>query len=218
MARELADQGFHLQVVSASGDVGRDTETVATVIEAAPDRIQVRVAGQARFDFESARRFCLALEDLDVECLIDPLAEDRLDALASLTRHSSVPIAVSQSVTGPRAVMAAARSGAAQHASVNANRAGGLTAARNCAVVADAAGMSASLSSPPSVGIAMAAMVQMAAATTCLVGGNECVYHQLRDDVLAEPIEIIDGMIALPPSAGLGVQVDRAKVDAYQAR
>jgi L-alanine-DL-glutamate epimerase-like enolase superfamily enzyme len=201
--------------VSASGAVEEDAETVAAVIEAAPDRIQVRVAGHARFDLESARQLCLAIEDIGVECLIDPLADDRLDSLASLTRHSSVPIAVCHAVTGPRAVMAAARSGAAKHVIVDPTSTGGLTAARKCTVVADAAGMSASLSLPPSVGVSVTAMAQLAAATACLSSGNECDYHQLKDNVLAEQIEIIDGMIAVPAGPGLGIQVERTKLDMY---
>jgi L-alanine-DL-glutamate epimerase-like enolase superfamily enzyme len=216
LARELADQGFHLQVVSGTGDAERDAETVAAVAEAAPDRIGVRVAGNCRFDLDSARRLCLALEEIGVDCLIDPLDEARLDALASLARHSSVPIAVCRTVTGPRAMMAAVRTGAARSVVIDPTRVGGLTTARKCAVVADAAGMTASLTSPPSLGPALAAMVQLAAATTCLSGGNECDYHQLQDDVLCDPMEIIDGMIALPPGPGLGVQVDRGKIDRYQ--
>jgi L-alanine-DL-glutamate epimerase-like enolase superfamily enzyme len=216
MARELADQGFHRQVVSATGNVDIDVETVAAVMEAAPDRVEVRVAGNGTFELEEARRFCLALEEVGVECLIDPLREGGLAALASLVRHSSVPIASRRAIDGPRSVMAAARSGAAGGVVVDPNCVGGLSSARKCAVVAEAAGMTASLSSPPSMGVAVAALAQLAAATTCLAGGNECDYHQLKDDVLIEPIEIVDGMIALPPGPGLGIQVDRAKLEMYQ--
>jgi L-alanine-DL-glutamate epimerase-like enolase superfamily enzyme len=218
MARELADQGFHLQVVPASGNVEQDVETVAAVTEAAPDRVEVRVAGHARFDAESARALCLALEDVGVASLIDPLRESRFDTLAALARQSTVPIAVRRAITGPPAVMSAARSGAAKRIVVDPARAGGLGAARKCAFVAEAAGLSTSLGSPPSAGIALAATAQLAAATLCLAGGNECDYHQLSDDVLCEPFEIIDGMITVPTGPGLGVQVDRGKIDLYQPR
>jgi len=216
LARELADQGFHLQVVSGTGDPQRDAETVVAVSEAAPDRIGVRVAGNGRFDLDSARQLCLALEEIGVECLIDPLDASRLDELAALARHSSVPVAVCRAIRSPRAMMAAVRAGAAGAVVIDPTRVGGLTTARKCAVVADAASMSASLTSPPSVGPALAAMVQMAAATTCLSGGYECDYQQLQEDVLCDPLEIVDGMIAVPSAPGLGVQVDRGKLDNFQ--
>jgi len=55
LVRELADQDFYLQIVSGTGDTERDVETVAAVAEAAPERIGVRVAGNWRFDLDSAR-------------------------------------------------------------------------------------------------------------------------------------------------------------------
>jgi len=68
----------------------------------------------------------------------------------------------------------------------------------------------------PSLGIATAAMLQLAAATVAFSGSNECGHHQLHDDLLTEPLEIVDGMIAVPQAPGLGIEVDRAKVERYQ--
>ena len=55
-----------------------------------------------------------------------------------------------------------------------------------------------------------------AAAVSAFSSGNEIASRQLRDTVLAEPLEIVDGMMAVPQSPGLGVAVDRAKVEKYQ--
>jgi len=82
--------------------------------------------------------------------------------------------------------------------------------------VADAGGVSAVLGSGPSLGIATAAMLQLAAATPIFSGPSECACHQLKDHVLSEPLEIVDGMMAVPQAPGLGVEVDRAKVERYQ--
>ena len=54
------------------------------------------------------------------------------------------------------------------------------------------------------------------ASTPAFAGRNESAYHQLEDDLLSEPLEIVDGMITVPEAPGLGVQVDRAKVEQYQ--
>lgn len=92
-----------------------------------------------------------------------------------------------------------------------------MTAARKCAAVAEAAGARASLGCGPSPGLGAAAMLQLVAATPALASCNECGYHQLRDDVLCERLEIIDGMMTVPQGPGLGVTVDRAKIDRYHA-
>ena len=88
--------------------------------------------------------------------------------------------------------------------------------ARECAAVAKAGGIPASLGGGPALGVATAAMLQLAASTPAFLGQNESEYHQLQDDLLVEPLEIVDGMITVPQAPGLGVEVDRAKVERYQ--
>ena len=56
-------------------------------------------------------------------------------------------------------------------------------------------------------------MLHLAAATPALSGCNESAYHQLRDDVLVEPLQIDGGMMMVPQGPGLGVEVDRAKIE-----
>jgi glucarate dehydratase len=59
-------------------------------------------------------------------------------------------------------------------------------------------------------------MLQLAASTPAFSSCNECAYHQLQDDLLTEPLEILDGMITVPQAPGLGVEVDRGKLERYQ--
>jgi len=218
VAREMAEHGFHAQIVTATGNPNSDAALVRAVAEAAADRAEVRVDGAGRYDVDSARRLCSMIEDDDVRFLLDPLPGGNLEGIASLARLTSVPLAISQPVTRPKDVMAAARAGAGRFVVVDPARVAGLSNARKSAVVADAAGMSASLGGRPSVGVAVAATVQLAAACPCFASGNECSYHQLKDDVLADPLQIIDGLMAVPQTPGLGVRVDRAKLERYQAR
>ena len=61
----------------------------------------------------------------------------------------------------------------------------------------------------------VAAALHLASATPTLSGANESAYHQLQDDVLAEPLELLGGMMTVPQGPGLGIDVDRAKVEQY---
>ena len=76
--------------------------------------------------------------------------------------------------------------------------------------------MPAMLDCGDSAGIAAAAMLQLAAATPSLASANECGYPLLKEDVLAEPLELIDGLVTVPQGPGLGVQVDRARLERFQ--
>ncbi len=213
LARELTDQGFHSLIVTATGNPAVDSQTVTNIIEAVGDRAEIYLDGAERFSIESARSLCSELPEGSVRFFIDPLPAGRPGEFASLSRQVSLPIAMSAGIKSPRDVMTAVRAGAASCIVIDPSRVGGLLASRECAAVAAAAGLSVSLSAGRSLGPGAAAMLQLAASTPALAMSNECNHHQLHDDVLAAPLEIVDGMANLPQSPGLGVEVDRKKVE-----
>lgn len=216
VARELAEQGFHCQIVTSCGRMEADLEAVRTVRESVGDRAELRFDGARRYDEESARELCRELESEEVQFVFDPLDTPELYRLASLGRQTSVPLGAWRAICGPGDVLGAIRSGAAGYVVVDLRRVGGLVPARKCAAVAEAAGVTAVLGGGPSLGIGTAAMLQLAAAIPTFSSSNECASLQLRDDLLTEPLEIIDGMIPVPQAPGLGIEVDRAKVERYQ--
>jgi L-alanine-DL-glutamate epimerase-like enolase superfamily enzyme len=216
LAREWAQQGFHSQILACSGRPGEDVQTVVAVREATGDRVELRLDGAEGYDLQTARDLCADLEYARLQFFLDPLAAATLHEVAALGRQTSVPLGVCRAIHEPADVLALVRSGAGRFAAFAMEHLGGLAAARKCAAVAEAAGVRASLCCGPSPGLAVAAMLHLAAATPALGGCNECSYHQLEDDLLREPLEIIDGMITLPQGPGLGVNVDRAKIERYQ--
>ncbi|MFH1921516.1 MAG: mandelate racemase/muconate lactonizing enzyme family protein [Planctomycetota bacterium] len=216
LARELAEQGFHWQILNSCGEPKRDLETLEAVGQAAGDRIELRFDAAASYDMETARELVAELEGNALQFMLDPLRTGDLDEIAALRRQTSVPLAVWRSIRGPADVLALVRSGAAPFVVVDIGLVGGIARARECAAIARAGGVSASLGGGSSAGIAVAAMLQLAAGTPVFSSCNECGYPQRQDDVLTQPLEILDGMITVPQAPGLGVTVDRAKVEQYQ--
>jgi L-alanine-DL-glutamate epimerase-like enolase superfamily enzyme len=216
LAREFAKQGFHAQIMTSWGHPEKDLETLAAVREATSDRVELRLDAAACYDADTARELCAELEAHAVQFLLDPFPTDELDQVASLRRQTSVPLAVWRAIRSPADLLALVRCGAAPFAVVDLQRVGGIVSAQKCAAIAEAAGISASLASEPSVGIGAAAMLQLAASTPAFSNCNECACQQLQDDLLTKPLEILDGMIAVPQAPGLGVEVDRAKLERYQ--
>ncbi len=212
----MAEQGFHCQVIASSGRGDVDLQAIRAVRESVGDRAELRFDAAGRYDMDAARDLCRELEAEDLQFVLDPLDTDDLHSIASLGRQTSVPLAVWRAIGGPADVLASVRCAAARFLVVDLRRVGGLIPARKCATLAEAAGMAALLGGGPSLGIGTAAMLQLAAATPAFSGCNECAYSQLADDLLAEPLEVVDGMIAVPASPGLGVDVDRAKLERYQ--
>lgn len=214
-AREIAGQGFHAQIITACGEAELDRQIVTAVRESVGDRVQLRLDAQASYTLDAVRDLCAALEPDPLLLVLDPLATRELYTVASLRRQTRVQIGVWRAVRRPADVLAMVRSGAADCLVVDLEQLGGISPARTCAQIADAAGVAILSGGRPSLGIATAAMLHLAAATPSLSGANESAYHQIRDDVLVEPLTVVGGMMIVPEGPGLGIEVDRAKLDRY---
>jgi L-alanine-DL-glutamate epimerase-like enolase superfamily enzyme len=214
-AREMAAQGFACHVLASAGRADLDGQRIAAVREALGDRLELRFDGQSCHAPETARDLCGDIEDQGIRFFLDPLTGTDFQAMAALGRQTRVPLAISRSLRRPSDVFSAARSAAAQVVVLDPERMGGLAPTRAAVAVASAAGMSVVLGGRPSLGIGTAAMLHLAAAMPALAGANESAYPQLPDDILAEPLEIMHGMMSVPRGAGLGVEVERAKVERH---
>ncbi len=215
-ALELLHQGFDTQILSSSGQVERDADSVRLLNELSRGRIRLRLDGAGLFSWESCRQISELLEDQGLECFIDPLRDFDLAQMASLGRQTELPLAAWRSVNNPKDVMAIVRAGAARMVVIELQRVGGILPARYCAAVARSGGLEVALASGPSLGIAAAALLHLAAASPVFAGCNECGYFSIRDDVLARPLERVQGLGRIPLEPGFGITVDRNKLEAIQ--
>ena len=213
-ARELAEQGYRDLVVGSSGSIDEDLATLAAVREMTGQRCGLEFDAGGRYEVSEALSLGSRL-DAGVRHLIDPLPGGQPHGLVHLQRQLGVGLAVCACIASPADVLTAAAAPAAA-VLVDIGRVGGLLPARKCGAVAEAAGLPASLSSGPRLGIGMAAMLHVAASTPGFSSGNACGHHQLLDDILVEPLEPVAGMLAVPQGPGLGVEIDRTKVERYQ--
>jgi glucarate dehydratase len=179
--------------------------------------VQFRIDGHARYSHAEADWLCARLERHSVQLVLDPLAGCEWTKVAQLHKRSVVPIGLFGCVRSAADVAAAARFGAAGHVVIDPVRVGGLARARDCAAVAQAAGLAATLQTERTTGLALAACLQLAAATPGLSGPLGSSYPMLHDDILVEGVRMVDGMLVVPSLPGLGVEVDRDKLDRYQA-
>jgi len=81
--------------------------------------------------------------------------------------------------------------------------------------ICDTFGLGLSQHSDPHLGISLAAMVQLAAATPNLSYACDTHWPWRTEDVLAgEPLTFAGGAIRVPDGPGLGVELDRDKLGA----
>ena len=73
VARELAEQGFHSQIVTAEGQIESDAAAAYDAAEAAGERAEVQLDGAGRYQLSTARELCARLSEEHVSLLLDPL-------------------------------------------------------------------------------------------------------------------------------------------------
>jgi len=204
------------QIITSSGIVATDLKLVAAVRDASGDRVQFRLDAHRAYDIAQGRELCTSLEPGSVQCVVDPLASGEPHVLAPLRNVSSVPLAVSSSITTPADIVELRAADAASLVLVDPVVVGGLLRARECAAVAQAAGLAASLTVEGTSGLALAATLQLASATPGFDSGHQSSFPQLQDDILTEPLPMADGLLRVPAAPGFGVDVDRDKLELYQ--
>ncbi len=214
-AHETADTGIRVVIAPAVGRIDDDLDRLAAVLEAVNKHASVRADARGLFDSERAIDLASHSTAAGLEYLIDPVADAR-EGMAAVRRAARVPLAAARDVHAPADVLSHARQGAVALVDIDPARVGGPLAARECAAVAGAAGLAASCGGGPALGIATALRLQLAAATPAFNHAHESAYHELLDDVLTEPLEIVDGMFVTPQGPGLGVEVSRAKLERFQ--
>ncbi|MCE5268997.1 MAG: mandelate racemase/muconate lactonizing enzyme family protein [Planctomycetaceae bacterium] len=216
ISRELADQGFHTQTILTGGRPDEDVKTIAGIRELVGDRIELRLDAQGRFGFDDAMELCAGLEEQRMQFVIDPLVAGECHSMAALGRQTSAPLCLWRVIQTPADTLAAVRCNAAPFVVIDLEQVGGIVPARACAAVAAAAGVSPLLGGHPSLGIATAAMLHVAAATAAFSTANEMASQQSREVVLKRPFEVTDGMISVPEGHGLGIEIDRTILERLQ--
>ena len=94
---------------------------------------------------------------------------------------------------------------------------GGLRATQRLAGICETYGVGLSMHSNSHLGISLAAMVQVAAATPQLAYASDThTPWQLGVDVVTAPLSIVDGAVAVPDGPGLGVELDPEIVARYR--
>jgi muconate cycloisomerase len=117
----------------------------------------------------------------------------------------------------------------AQIVSIYTTKPGGLYKAMEVAAVCRAAGIVCNVNGSVETGIGNLANIHLAAAAaavtlSCVVpvstptawqrGQIGGIYY--RDDLIAEPMQLVDGAIEVPTGPGMGIDVDLDKIETYR--
>lgn len=220
------EAGFSMMKVKLGYGVDDDVacmEAIGRAIQGKPVRLMVDT--NHAYGRADALRLGRALEDYDLRWYEEPVAPEDVAGYVEMRQKLAIPIAGGENehtLYGFRQFLGA---GAVDIAQPDLGSCGGISAARHIVALSQSHGVQVN----PHVwgsAIAQAASLQLLAAVPVAhhsLFAEEPILefdrssHPFRTQLITRPIEQKDGWVEIPAGPGLGVEVDRAVLEAYRA-
>ena len=220
------EAGFTLMKVKLGYGVDDDIavmQAIARAIQGKP--IGLMIDTNHGYGRAEALRLGRALADYNLRWYEEPVAPEDIEGYAEMRARLTMPIAGGENehtLYGFRQLLAA---GALDIAQPDLGSCGGISAGRHIAALAQAHGV---LVNPHVWGsaIAQAASLQFIAALPVAhhslfaqqpVLEYDRSSHPFREQLVAEPLRLVDGWVEIPARPGLGVEINRDVLEKYRA-
>ena len=166
----------------------------------------LRIDPMGAWTVPTARRMAYEMRDL-LEYLEDP--SPGMNGMAELAQDCPLPLATNLVVVQTDQLFEAKSRNAVQIVLSDHHYWRGMTGAAELGRICAAAGMGVSMHSNSHLGISLAAMVHVAAATPTLTYDSDTHYSWTRDEVIkGGKVAFVDGTLTVPTAPGLGVELD----------
>ncbi|WAX98316.1 mandelate racemase (plasmid) [Aminobacter sp. NyZ550] len=229
-AAKLAAEGIKTIKVKIGVDPARDVKMVAAVREAAGEAMEICVDANEGYKTPGeAVQTVRQMEKYRLKYVEQPVMG--IERIAEVGRRIDAPVMADESAWNAHDAIQIIQNGGIQIVSIYTTKAGGLYKAMEVGAVCRAAGIICNVNGSIETGIGNLANVQVAAASpaatlSCVIpistpaeaqhGQVGGIYY--KDDLLVEPMQVLDGAVVVPSGPGMGIDVDLAKVEKYRVR
>lgn len=229
-AAKLAAEGIRTIKVKIGVDPARDVKMVAAVREAAGEAMEICVDANEGYKTPGeAVQTVRQMEKYRLKYVEQPVMG--IERIAEVGRRIDAPVMADESAWNAHDAIQIIQNGGIQIVSIYTTKAGGLYKAMEVGAVCRAAGIICNVNGSIETGIGNLANVQVAAASpaatlSCVIpistpaeaqhGQVGGIYY--KDDLLVEPMQVVDGAVVVPSGPGMGIDVDLAKVEKYRVR
>lgn len=206
-ARRMIDE-YGFSAIKLKGGVFAPEEEMAAVeaLRAAFPDHPLRLDSNAAWTPQTSVKVAAGLEGV-LEYLEDPTPG--LDGMAEVAAQAPMPLATNMCVVAFDQLPAAVAKNSVQVVLSDHHYWGGLQRSRLLAGICDTFGLGLSMHSNSHLGISLAAMVHLAAATPNLTYACDTHWPWRHEDVVAPgALNFCDGEVQVPATPGLGVEID----------
>ncbi len=215
-ARAYKERGFRTFKLKIGYDEHLDIELTRAVREAIGPGMPLRLDVNGAWTPGTARRQCARLAQFDPAYVEQPLEHDDLEGHAHLRAATSIPIALDESAYTLNDVGNIVRAGAADVLLLDPHEAGGLWQCIKTAAVAESVGLPVTLHSGGELGLSQAAYLHLAASISNMTLAIDNEHDYLGGDIVRPGFSIEAGRMDVPIGPGLGVEVDRDALAAFE--
>jgi O-succinylbenzoate synthase len=202
-ARRFVDAGYRR--VKLKIEPGRDVHVVRAVRETFPDT-PLSVDANAAYTLDAAEPL-LALDDVGLEYIEQPLAEEDLIGHVRLQERLATPVCLDETITSATVARGAIEAGACRVINVKMGRMGGIAESVAVHEVATAAAVPLWCGGMLETGLGRAVNVALASMPGFTLPGDTSASDRYFERDLTEPFVVdADGTMAVPQGPGIGVE------------
>ena len=208
-------QGYRTFKLKGGNGFREDAARIQLLSKEFPDA-EFRLDPNQAWSFGDCVRFCEMVRACPMQYLEQPVRVQSLEEVALLRQRSSIPIALNDDCYGPWTLDAIVRANAADVAIVDLEPLGGISGLVRVAHFAETANLALTHHTGFDYGVKTAAVAHVASAMPIFRLPLDCTYMSQDDDVLTSRLEIENGELVVPSGAGLGIEIDRDKLEKYR--
>lgn len=218
-AAKATGQGFSTAYLKVGwGDPREDLDLLEAARDGGGTELKLRVDANESWSAGAAVRIIRSLDELNLELVEQPVSGRNLDALAYVRSRVGVPVLANEASWTRYDILACIRRDAADAISVDNQMDGGLLNLKRAAGICEAAALPVVKHSLGELGVAAYAAAHVIASTPNFLYANQSYASLLADDVITGGApNYVDGCLDVPTAPGIGVELDRDRVERYSA-
>lgn len=215
-ARRHLDAGFRRVKMRLGRNHEYDEGAFLAVKQEVGTTADVMVDGSMHYTVDRALELSRLLDIEGAFWFEEPFPPDALHDFAELRQRVKVPIALGENEFGVSGFGSVIRAGAADVLQPDVSRGGGVTECLRVSALAADAGLQIATHTWNDAVALVANAHMLAGIPNGLTVEVDCTGNPLIDDLLAEPLEIVEGRLRLPDAPGLGITLNEQIIERYR--
>ncbi len=217
-AVDYVEAGMKLIKMKIGLNPRQDIQNVRAVRKAIGDDIGLYVDANQGYSKTVALKTLRQLEEFYLLRIEQPISKHDIEGMAEICREIDTPIVADEAVGNVHDVFNLIRFKAADIINIKSVM-HGLSECRRIAIVCQAAGIPCYRGAMASLGICDAAEVHLVASTPNIIFPEDPGYNrpeELVDTVIKRRLEPVNGMLKVPQTPGLGVELEEKKLRKFK--